>query len=35
MPHNFKDLLQPAQLDALVSYLVKNGSKTTAHKGCG
>jgi cytochrome c oxidase subunit 2 len=35
MPHNFKDLLQPAQLDALVAYLVKNGAKTTAHKGCG
>ena len=35
MPHNFKDLIQPEQLDALVSYLVKNGTKTTAHKGCG
>jgi cytochrome c oxidase subunit 2 len=35
MPHNFKELIQPQQLDALVSYLVKNGSKATAHKACG
>jgi cytochrome c oxidase subunit II len=35
MPHNFKDLIQPDQLDQLVSYLVKNGTKTQAHKGCG
>jgi mono/diheme cytochrome c family protein len=35
MPHNFKDLIQPDQLGALVAYLVKNGSKTTPHKGCG
>jgi cytochrome c oxidase subunit 2 len=35
MPHNLKDLLQPDQLDELVAYLVKNGSKTQAHKGCG
>jgi cytochrome c oxidase subunit II len=35
MPGNFKDLIQPQQLDALVAYLAKNGTKTTAHKGCG
>jgi cytochrome c oxidase subunit 2 len=35
MPHNFKDLLKPDPLDQLVSYLVKNGKKTEAHKGCG
>jgi cytochrome c oxidase subunit 2 len=36
MPPNFKDLIQPDQLDQLVAYLVKNGTKTDAsHKGCG
>jgi cytochrome c oxidase subunit 2 len=35
MPPNFKALLKPDQLDELVAYLVKNGTKTEAHKGCG
>jgi cytochrome c oxidase subunit 2 len=35
MPPNFKELIQPKQLDALVAYLVKNGTKAAAHKGCG
>jgi cytochrome c oxidase subunit 2 len=35
MPTNYKDVLQPDQLDALVAYLVKNGTKSTPHKGCG
>ena len=35
MPTNFKATIQPQQLDVLVQYLVKNGSKATAHKGCG
>jgi mono/diheme cytochrome c family protein len=35
MPHNFKDLLKQDQLDELVDFLVKSGTKTQAHKGCG
>jgi cytochrome c oxidase subunit 2 len=33
MPKNFKDLIQPPQLDLLIAFLVKNGTKATA-KGC-
>jgi cytochrome c oxidase subunit 2 len=33
MPHNFKELIQPPQLDALVAFLAQNGKKTTP-KGC-
>jgi cytochrome c oxidase subunit 2 len=35
MPPNYKDLIAPQQLDALVSFLAQSGTKATPHKGCG